>query len=174
MPDEGMESITKALASNQSLTLRRLKLDCDCTFTDTAAHCLAQFITNTTTLQHLIISFCTFSATELLEQSRAIHHNSSLQEWKLEDCDLIVDGDDEASNFAQLFEYPDMMENVVYFCMEESPLVFTTIGDRGAESIANVLERSAKHFYCLDLSNNNISDTGATAIAQALLHTSIL
>ena len=55
LSDEGVESITKALADNQSLPLRRLDLECRCTLTDTAAHCLAQLITNTTTLQHLII-----------------------------------------------------------------------------------------------------------------------
>ena len=47
----GVEVITKALVSNQSLY--RLKLTCDCFFTDTAVDCLAQFITNSTTLQYL-------------------------------------------------------------------------------------------------------------------------
>ena len=77
--DEGMKAITTALASNQSLLLEKvvLKLELECTFTDTAADCLAQFITNTTPLQYLTIEGFTFSAHGLLEVAKAIHHNST-------------------------------------------------------------------------------------------------
>ena len=41
--ENGVEVLTKALVSNQSLD--RLELNCDCVFTDTTADCLAQFST---------------------------------------------------------------------------------------------------------------------------------
>ena len=77
--EKGVEALTAALASNQSLPLERLELECECTFTATAGDSLAQFITNTTTLKYLSIKKCTFSAHALLVLDRAIHHNSILQ-----------------------------------------------------------------------------------------------
>ena len=81
---EGLEKITNALAGNQSLPLERLELSGIFTFTDTAAYCLTQFISNTTTLQYLIIEWdCTFSAHGLLQLAMTIHDNSTLQEKSL-------------------------------------------------------------------------------------------
>ena len=67
----GVEVITKALVSNQSL--ERLELTCDCFFTDTAADCLAQFITSSTTLQHLKLCWCTFSVRGVRVLAQATH-----------------------------------------------------------------------------------------------------
>ena len=79
--EKGVEAITAALASNQSLPLERLEFKCEYTFqfTATAGDSLAQFITNTTTLKYLSIKKCTFSAQALLVLARAIHRNSILQ-----------------------------------------------------------------------------------------------
>ena len=86
-------------------------LECLGTFTDTAVDCLAQFITNTTTLQHLTIHYCTFSAHGLLALAQALHHNSTLQE-KYEELTVTVDGDNEVKDYAQmLVECPYMVGN---------------------------------------------------------------
>ena len=105
-----VETITAALASNQSLPLERLELECECTFTATAGDSLAQFITNTTTLKYLSIRNCTFSAHALLVLARAIYHNSILQTKNVEKFSWTVDGDDETKNLAQLLvEYQDLV-----------------------------------------------------------------
>ena len=71
------EVITAALAS---IPLERLELKkCECTFTASAGERLAQFITNTTTLNYISIKDCTFSAHALLILARAICHNSILK-----------------------------------------------------------------------------------------------
>ena len=164
--DKGMEIISKALSDNQSLPLERLELECEGTFTDTAADCLAQFITNTTTLQHFTIHHCTFSAHGLLALAQALHHNSTLQEKKsLEELTVTVDGDNEAKDYAQLLvEYPYMVDNIDWERQEE---YIHNISDDGAVALAHAL-----HHNCtlkeLDLSNNNISDGGAVALAHAL------
>ena len=106
--DKGVEAITAALASNQSLPLERLELECECTFTATAGDSLAQFITNTTTLKYLSIKRCTFSAHALLVLARAIHHNSILQTKNVEEFSLTVNGDSEVKDLVQLLvKYPD-------------------------------------------------------------------
>ena len=84
--DKGLEAITKALADNQSLPLERLEFTFKSTFTDNAAEYLAQFISNTNSLQYLRIGqWCTFSVHGLLALARAIHDNSTLQEKSLKD-----------------------------------------------------------------------------------------
>ena len=98
--DKGLEAITRAMADNQSLPLERLKLEWECIFTDTAADCLVQFISRTTTLQYLRIGWCTFSAHGLLELARTIHNKSILLEKGLEDLNCTVNGDDDAKRFA--------------------------------------------------------------------------
>ena len=73
MDGSGLEAITAALAGNQSLFLERLELEWKCTFTNTAADFLAQFISNTNTLQHLRIWWCIFHVNKLLKIARATH-----------------------------------------------------------------------------------------------------
>ena len=173
--DEGMEAITRALAGNQSLPLERLEWVCWCTLTDTAADCLAQFITNTPSLQYLTMRWCTFSAHGLLQLARAIYHNSTLQEKSLEDLRCTVDGDHEAENFAQLLvDYPDMV-NSMEKCAHggASGGAFTNISDAGAVALAQALHHNST-LRELDLSNNSISDAGAVALAQAFHHNSTL
>ena len=168
--DKGMEVISKALSDNQSLPLERLELECHGTFTDTAADCLVQFITNTTTLQHLAIFWCTFSSHGLLALVQALHHNSTLQEKSLK-LSVTVDGDNEAKDYAKLLvEYPYMVDNINWGCQEE---YINNISDTGAVALAQALRDNSTLLW-LDLSNNNISDGGAVALAQALHHNSTL
>ena len=176
--DEGMEAITRALAGNQSLPLERLEWVCWYTFTDTAADCLAQFITNTPSLQYLTMRWCTFSAHGLLQLAQAIYHNSTLPEKRLEDLRCTVDGDHEAEDFAQLLvEYPDMVNSIVcsmdWENMVDSGGMFTNISDAGAVALAQALHHNSTLEW-LDLSNNSVSDAGAVALAQALHHNSTL
>ena len=169
--DKGMEVISKALSDNQSLPLERLKLECYGTFTDTTSDCLAQFITNTTTLQHLTIRDCTFSAHGLLALAQALHHNSTLQEKSLEGLTFTVDGDNEAEDYAKLLvEYPYMVDNVNWEIQEE---YINNISECGAVALAQALHHNST-LERLDLYNNNISDGGVVALAQALHHNSTL
>ena len=165
--DKGMEAITKALADNQS-PLERLDLELKCKFTDTAADCLAQFISNTAILQYLTIWWSTLSAHGLLELARAIHVNSTLQKKTLEGLRCTVNGDDEAKDFAQLLlEYPQVEGRY------EHEIMFSLIGDAGALALAQALYHNST-LKELDLSNNSISDAGAVTLAQALHHNSTL
>ena len=164
--DKETEVISEALSDNQSLPLERLKLDCFGTFTDTVTDCLAQFITNTTTLRHLTIRYYTFSAYGLLALVRALHHNSTLQEKSLKELIVTVDGDNEAKDCAQLLvEYPDnMVDNIDIYC--------DNINDAGVKALAQALHHHStpvvRHFF------HTISDVGAVALAQALHHNSTL
>ena len=164
--DKGMEVISEALAHNQLLPLERLELKCKGTFTDTAADCLAQFITNTTTLQHLTIGWFRFSAPVLLALAQAIHCKSTLQEKSLGGLTVTVNGDNEAKDFDKLLvEYSYM---VCY--LGKISLQCNNISDAG---LAKVLHHNSS-VKRLDLSNNNISDVGAVALAQALHYNSTL
>ena len=169
--DKGMEVISKALSDNQSLPLERLKLVCDGTFTDTAADCLVQFITNTTTLQHLTIHCCTFSAHGLLALAQALHHNSTLQEKSLE-LIVTVDGDNEAKDYAKLLvEYPYMVDNISWERQEE---YINNISDGGAVALAQALH----HNFTLKVLNVSgsgaIGKEGTHQLVQALtMNTSI-
>ena len=110
--DEEMVVISKALSDNQSLPLERLELKCYGTFTDTAGNCLAQFIANTTTLQHLTIHHCTFSPRGLLALAQHLYHSSTLQDKSLKKLTVAVNGDNEAKDYAQLLvEYPYIVGN---------------------------------------------------------------
>ena len=168
LANEGIEVISEALSDNQSLPLERLKLNFYGTFTDTAADCLTQFITNTTTLQHLTICYCRFSAPGLLALVQALHQNSTLQEKSLKTLKVTVNSDNEANDFAQLLvEYPYMLDDI------DNQYFYNIISDFGAVALAQAL-----HHNCtledLYLSNNRISDDGAVALAQALHHNSTL
>ena len=118
-----VETITAALASNQPLSLERLELECECTFTATAGDSLAQFITNNSTLKYLSVKKCSFSAHALLVLTRAIHHKSILQTKNVAEFNnLTVNGDNEAKDFVQLLveynihrrdlvQYPELVRN---------------------------------------------------------------
>ena len=173
--EKGVEAITAALASNQSLPLERLELECKCTFTATAVDSLAQFITNTTTLKYLSIKKCTFRSHALLVLARALHHNSILQTKNVAYFDLTVNGDNEAKDLSQLLvEYPDLV-NRMNSVMSDKYIYFRGISDAGAEALAQALHHnSISALTGLDLSNSRISDAGVIALAQALHHTSTL
>ena len=163
--NKGLEAITKALAGNQSLPLERLKLEWGCTFSNTAANCLVQFISNTTTLKYLRMWQCLFSVHGLLELLRAVYRNSTLQEKGLEDLSYTVNGDNDAKYLAQLLvEFPQV---------ESEQNKCTQISDAGAVAIAQALHHNST-LKRLDLSQNSISDAGAVAIAQALHYNSTL
>ena len=110
--ENGVEVITKALVSNQSLD--RLELNCDCFFTDTAADCLAQFITNSTTLECLELYRCTFSVRGLRVLAQATH-NPTVHTKNIECSGLRVllnDGGD-INELDELFRVYPHMRNIV-------------------------------------------------------------
>ena len=165
---EGLEAIIEALTGNHSLPLERLEFEWNCTFTDTAANYLTQFISNTTTLQYLRIWWCTVSAHRLIELAKAVHDNSTLQKKSLEDLCCTVNGDDEAKELAQLLvEYPQVMGQ----CRTNTRI--TQISNTGAAALAQALCQNST-LKGLDLSNNSISNAGTVALAQALCCNSTL
>ena len=170
---KGVEAITAALASNQSLPLERLEFKCECTFTATAGDSLAQFITNTTILKYLSIKKCTFSAHALLVLARAIHHNSILQTKNVQEFMFTVNGDNEAKDLAQLLvEYQELMDEM-YSPMSYMYIHCTGVSDAGAVAVGQALHHNST-LTCLYLPNNSISDAGAVALAEALHHNSTL
>ena len=169
--EKEVEAITAALASNQSLPLQRVKLECHCTFTATAVDSLAQFITNTITLKYLSIKECTFSAHALLVLARAMHRNSILQTKNVEEFSLTVNGDSEVKDLVQLLvKYPDLMNRISPY----ESIKCNEISDAEAVSLAQVIQHNFIPLKRLDLSNNSISDAGAVALAQVLHHNSTL
>ena len=167
--EKGVEIVTSALAGNHSLPLETLILSCECVFTDTAVQSVAQFITNTTTLQHISLSYCTFSVHGLIILTRALQHNSSLLAEELEDLNTTVNGSSEGNVFAQLLiEYPDIVNSLNW-----DEFVISGASDAGAVAMAQALHHNSTLEW-LFLSNNSISDVGAAALAQALHHNSTL
>ena len=160
----GMQPISKAMSDNQMLPLATLVVE-NCTLHGTAAHSLAMFVANSTTLHHLTILRCTLRAHGLLELAQAIHHSSSLQERKLEDLTCTVDGDDEVTGLLSV-EYHFMRD-----CLGE--LFASHISDRVVQAIATALGHNSS-LMRLDLSNSSISNTGLAALSQALHHNSTL
>ena len=107
MNDEGTEVITRALASSP-LSLERLTLVGDISFTDTAADYLAQFIRNSTTLQYLELAGCKFRVGGLRVLAQALHHNSTLKEKDLDDLEVTFDdGRDKEDLEEVLIAFPD-------------------------------------------------------------------
>ena len=105
---EGTEVITRALASSP-LSLERLTLVGDISFTDTAADYLAQFIRNSTTLQYLELAECKFRVGGLRVLAQALHHNSTLEEKYLGGFEVTFDdGRDEENLEEVLSAFPDM------------------------------------------------------------------
>ena len=125
------------MAGSHSLPLEVLELEWQYTFTDTAAECLVQFISNTTTLQYLRICWCTLSAHRLLELAKATHDNSNLQERRLENLRCTVNDDNEAKDLAQLLlKYPQVVDRCV-------TNVITQISDAGAVALAQALQHNS-------------------------------
>ena len=107
--EEGMEVIAGALA-NSPLSLERLELEGGYSFTDTAADCLAQFITNSTTLQYLCLWRCQFRVGGLQALAQALHHTSAGKNVWL---DVILDNEQSRDDVEQvLCAYPDMRSRV--------------------------------------------------------------
>ena len=172
---QGMEAITKAMSENEHLPLRSVVMDFQCvhTFSDTAAHSLAVFIRKSTTLHHLSMWPCTFSAHGLLELAQAIYHSSSLQESELKDLTCTVDGDNDAIDCAKLLHHYPHVVDWLYWDDEYGPLHMSHITDKGAKAIATALHHNSTLGW-LNLFNNSISNAGSMALAQALHHNSTL
>ena len=108
--ENGVEVITKALVGNKSL--ERLELTCDCSFTDTAADCLAQFITSSTTLQYLGLCWCWFSVRGLRVLAQ-VTHSPTVHTKNIKCGGLLNDGGD-INELDELFRvYPNMRDIVV-------------------------------------------------------------
>ena len=202
--NNGMKVITKGLSDNITLPLKSLDIDCKCTFTTTATRSLVQFITRSTTLQYIRICHVTFSAQGLIELTEAIHHCSRLEEKKLEELTFRVECSEDVVNLRHMIkDHPDMLKSItdwdgvtnVYSssihdeerkrkssavrlglgCSQDTSLSLrnNNISDGGAVALAQALHHNIT-LKELDLSTNNIIDGGAVALAQALHHNSTL
>ena len=189
--DIGLTVITTALADNHLIPLEKLRLAVRCTFTDTAAHCLAQFIRNTTTLQTFGIGQCTFTVHGLLELATALHCHPTL-EISMWDLECTVTGDQEVTDFIQLlsfdidWEYGGVFSSITgitYAGIEAlaEALCHNVILERlylsenniGDSALANTLHHNST-LSTLDLSNNSVGDAGALALAPVLYYNSTL
>ena len=189
--EEEVEAITAALASNHLLPLRRLALKCECKLTDTAAESLAQFISNTTTLYHLAIQYCTISTDGLQVLGRVITQKCAYpDDIDLSDFTIEYDGENKAGDWAQLlFDYPDMVRCMNINSTASSDALTDIISDintlnsldelsvsNSSNDEAVALARTAlqRSSMKLDLSNNAISVAGAAKLAQILCNNSTL
>ena len=160
--EKGVEAITAALATNQSLALKRLELECHCTFTSTAGDSLAQFIANTTAMQYLSIMYCTLSDGGVVGLARALHHDSALLELNLSYSGISDGG---AVPLAQALHHNSTLKKLY--------LSNDCISDAGTVGLAQALHHN-NVLLLLDMSSNSISDAGAEALAQALYHNATL
>ena len=110
--DEGTEVITRALASSP-LSLERLALYGDISFTDTAADYLAQFIRNSTTLQDLKLVLCKFRVGGLRVLAQALHHNSTLKE-DLDKLEVTFDDGRDEEDLEEVLRAFPYMESALY------------------------------------------------------------
>ena len=111
--DEGTEVITMALASSP-LSLERLTLVGDISFTDTAADYLAQFIRNSTTLQYLELFGCKFRVGGLRVLAQALHHNSTLEEVELKGLEVTFDDGRDEEDLEEVLRAFPYMESALY------------------------------------------------------------
>ena len=197
---KGMGAITKGMSDNMALPLRSLQIKCKCTFSNTAATSLALFIKNSTSLKYVSMCNIAVSAQGLQEVHEAIQHCSSLQEKKLKLL-LRIECLEDATKYKQLFnDYPDTLDSVdwettsrIFKSDKRSDVIIISaitiglyhnrisdlrlaqnnISDAGATALAQALHHNST-LKELNLSYNNISDVGATALAQALHHNSTL
>ena len=110
--ENGVEVITKALVSNKSL--ERLELTCDCFFTDTAVDCLAQFITNSTTLRYLGLCWCWFTVRGLRVLAQ-VTHNPTVHTKNIGcgELDVLLNDGGDINELDDLFRvYPGMRDIV--------------------------------------------------------------
>ena len=104
-----------------------------------------------------------------------MHHNSILQTKNVDEFNLIVNGDNDAKDLAQLLkEYPDLANRMGHnSTLTDLHLSNKNISDAGAVALAQALHHTST-LTGLNLFNNCISDAGAVALAQALHHNSTL
>ena len=174
---EDVEILAKGLSDNIALPLKGLDIDCKCTFTTTATRSLVQFITRSTTLQYVRICHVTFSAQELIEMTKAIHHCSRLQEKKLEELTLRVESSEDVENLRQMTkDHPDMYKSIADWDGVTNVHSYST-GYNDVTRIWKVLLVRLVLGYqniSIHLRGMNISDAVAVALAQALHHNSTL
>ena len=193
---KGMDVITKGLSDNMALPLRSLEIECKCTFSNMAAKSLALFVRNSTALKYVRMCNVQFSGCGLIELTEALLHCSSLQEKKLENLLLhSIASDDEVTKLNQMFhDHPDMLHCIDWKSItfrescddarviaiavhhnlnQETLYLRNNVSDAGATALAQALHHNST-LERLNLSNNSISDVGATALAQALHHNSTL
>ena len=105
-----MEVIARALASSP-LSLERLELVGEYSFTDTSVDCLAQFITNSTTLQWLYLCQCKFRVGGLQALAQALHNTSAEKDVRL--LDVILHDKQSRDDVEKILcAYPDMRESI--------------------------------------------------------------
>ena len=155
----GVETITEALVKNHLLQLKTLKMAIN-VFTVTAAKNLAQFISNSTTLQHLTMKGSIVTGSEVMDGTLPINIP---QEESDSPYNSISDG--EAAIIAEAIH--------VNFTLKTLDLSNNCISKSGAEALSQTLHQNSA-LERLDLSNNSISSCGAGFLARALLRNPVL
>ena len=124
---------------------------------------ITHHLKTTSTLKHINISAMNFSdVSGLLLLLKALQDHPTLQQKNIENLHIIINGDDEAKDWAQLYEeYSHVVSE------SDDTMKATGISDDGAVALSQVLHHNST-MQELDLSDNSISDAGAVALAQAL------
>ena len=169
--DKGMEIITKALNHNSAIIKRLivLGLECKCTFSDIAAEHLANIIRTTDILMYVVVCYCEFNTSGLLQIARANQKGSkAMFLWNLR---CTVGSNDQVKDLKELLELKRqwVMESLC-------------VSYRSSEYVQTITETFKRGTgYCgrmaldLILSQNNISDLQAIAISDVfrLSHNSL-
>ena len=154
---------------------------------------ITHHLKTTSTLKHINISEMNFSnVSGLLLLLKALQDHPTLQQKNIKNLHIIIDGDDEAKDWAQLYEeYSHVMNGTVkatgisddgavalaqalhHNTIQELYLSNNCISDTGAVALSQALHDNST-MKEMDLSNNSISDAGAVALAQALHHNSTM
>ena len=138
---------------------------------------ITHHLKTTSTLKHINILEMKFSnVSGLLLLLKALQDHPTLQQKNIKNLwldgningDIIINGDDEAKDWAQLYEeYSHVVSE------SDGTMKATCISDTGAVAVAQALHHNST-IQELDLSNNSISDDGAVALAQTLHHNSTI
>ena len=198
---DGVETVTAALASNQSLPLERLELEFEYTFTTTAqleTCSVAQFITNTNTQS---VEKADFDGVQAITAALASNHSLPLERLELEfEYTFTTTAVDSLAQFiinTTTLKYLSIKKftfsahgllvlartihhNSILQTKNVAEFILTVNGDNEAKDLAQLLVKYPDLMNAnyrgtgLYLSNNSISDAGAVALAKTLRHNSTL
>ena len=165
LPSDGeLEKIILKVQENDLLQLHNLEISDLISYS--AAECLAEYISKSTTLLNLFLPYQSMTSCGALAIAKALRKVPKLDANKLT---FNVYGSIGMSSFTELVsEYSDLLEISAL-----SDDIYVSIGDDGVKELASIL-RHQSLIVVLDLRDNNVSDRGVEDLAHALHSNSTL